>query len=347
MFIISRGLSHPVGIFLFCALLSACVHPKVTYISAPQEDYDGRIKFRLAATRLVIGERTPDPSDPKKNFVNIREVKKINTSKASVLQVLREDDGDRNVYAIVPQSQWLWTVETKLSVAYFDNTRLLQKLGTRVEDHRIKAIQAIGTIAKAVMAGLIVGPHADDEIQIPVAIDADPARNNWEGLPSNPGWFYRVSLKNANPEPDAVKRDKYFEKYGDGIFSLFWSTRTLPISSCREATLEISRLSFIKPPRGNKPAEEYQEDLNAIVQEKLGNIIVAQQPLVLENKTEWPVLIADYRHLRTYELPDKGEISMHTLCGADITNEKSEGTTSLEVIAEIVKQAKDIKDSQK
>ena len=347
MLMISKSLSQTVGVLLFCAHLSACVHPKVTYVTDPVEDYDGHIKFRLAATRLVIGEKTPDPSDPKKNFVAIREMKKIKTSQASVLEVLREDDGDRSVYAVVPQSQWLWTVETKLSVTYFDNTRLLQKFGTQVQDHRIEAIQAIGTIAKAAMTALVAAQHADDEIQIPVAIDADPAKNVWEALPSNPGWFYRVSLRNANPERDAVDRDEYFERYRDRLFSIFFSTRTLPTSSCKEANLEISRLPFIKPVKGSQTDEEYQEVLKGTVQEKLGNIVVKQQPFVFEDKIEWPVLIADYRYLRAYELPDKGVITMHTLCGADITNEKSDGPTNFQVLAEIVKQAKDIKDSQK
>jgi hypothetical protein len=321
-------------------LLFSCVHPKVTYETNPTEDYDGHIKFRLAATRLVIGERIADPTDAKKTTVKINEMKTVNVSQASILQVPREYEG--SVYSIIPQSQWLWTVETKLSVTYFDNTRLVQKLGTQVEDHRIQAIQAAGTIAKAIIIGFIAAPPARDEIQIPVAIDADPAQNTWQELPSNPGWVYLVSSKNPNPEPDAVKRDEYFQKYEDRRFSLFSSTRTLPTSSCREAKLELGRLVFDNPEKGNKTDEAYREEIRAIVDKKL-----KEPHISLENKIELPLMLADYRYLRTYELPDKGAISLHTLCGADITTEKSDSPTSLEILAEMVKQAKDIKDSQK
>jgi hypothetical protein len=339
----------------------------------------------------VIGESQEDPADKKKNYVKINAEKEITPSKAAILEVPREEES--NVYAIVPQSQWLWTVETKLSVTYFDNTRLIKTLGTQVEDHRIKVIQAIGAIAKSALL-----MFQNDTIKIPVAIDAIPTQATWEALPSNPGWFYLVTLKNAKEEPDAVPRKKYFDNYEDWFFSFFSSTRTLPTSSCREAYLEIGRLNQIPPPRQpNQTDAQYEEALwrhfrippkevnqtdeqyADIVREALRGLLTIPKPEKdpakrtnetdeqykdrvkqktrndleqairnnLHHTMKWPIVLADYRFLRTYALPDKGSISMHTLCGADITTEKADATTSFEVLAEIVKQAKDIKDSQK
>ena len=338
---VSRGLSLSALLFLLSTLFSGCVHPKVTYKTDPPDDYDGHIKFRLVGTRLVLGETEVDPANQKKNYVKINAEKQIKASKAAILEVPREDES--NVYAVVPQSQWLWTVETKLSVSYFDNTRLIKTVGTQVEDHRIKVIQAIGTIAKSAMA---LAP-GNDEVKIPVAIDAVPDQSTWEPLPSNQGWVYLVTLKNPAKEPDAVPRTEYFKRYADKLFSIFSSTRTLPISSCKEAYLEIGKYDGNLKPRfppkeKNQTEEQYQNIVDDLLREHLKKIrSERQEPM------KWPVLIADYRFLRTYELPDKGSISSHTLCGADITTEKGDGVTSLEVLAEIVKQAKEIKESQK
>lgn len=336
-------------------LATGCVHPKVTYVKNPTDDETGSIKFRLAATRVLIGESTIDPKDSKKRYVDSNVSKSIKASKGSILEVPREDESE--VYSIIPQSQWLWTVETKLSATYFDNTRLVQKMGTQVEDNRIKIAQAIGSVATAAIA-LAAGQKAAgqnlDEINIPTVIDADPNQKKWLPLPGNPGWFYLVSLKNAAKEPDSIDRNVYFKRYSDGFFSVLSSTRTFPISSCREANLEIGRINSPLPARGAKQTdEEYYKSLQDAVDlhvtslqtKNLGPENTAGFDLI--DKATWPLTVADYNFIRTYELPDKGSISAHTLCGADITTEKSDAASTFEVLAEMVKQAKAIKDSQK
>lgn len=341
--------------FLISQFLTAgCVHPKVTYVKDPTDDESGSIKFRLAATRVLIGESTIDPKDSKKRYVDANVSKPIKASKSSILEVPREDESE--VYSIIPQSQWLWTVETKLSATYFDNTRLVQKLGTQVEDNRIKVVQAIGSLATAAMA-LAAGQKAAvqnlDEIHIPIVIDADPKQKEWLPLPGNIGWFYLVSLKSGAKEPDSVDRGVYFKRYSDGFFSLFSSTRTFPISSCREANLEIGRINFPWPARGaNQTDEQYSKALQDAVDLQVTSLHAQNlgpentTGFSLADKAEWPLTVADYNFVRTYELPDKGSISAHTLCGADITTEKSDATPVFEVLSEMVKQAKAIKDSQ-
>ena len=60
----------------------------------------------------------------------------------------------------------------------------------------------------------------------------------------------------------------------------------------------------------------------------------------------WPILVADYNNVRTYEVPYKGSISAHTLCGADSLTEKSDAKSGMDILAELMKQAKAIKDAQ-
>ena len=56
--------------------------------------------------------------------------------------------------------------------------------------------------------------------------------------------------------------------------------------------------------------------------------------------------MADYRNVRTYEMPYKGSISAHTLCGADILTERSDPGSGMKILGELMKQAKAIKDAQ-
>lgn len=315
---------------LVMLLCGGCVHPKVTYEQDPSNDYTGHIKFRLAATRVVLGEGKLDPQDDKKSYVDIKThhpLRKLEPKAVSILLVPREDDS--MIYGIIPQSQWLWTVQTKLSVSYFDNTRLVKSVGTQVEDHRIEAIQAIGTIAKTAMVAAAPSrepspkePSDPNHIAIPVAIDVEPDQTTWKDLPENQGWYYKVGrfvkegeeVDTLVKETDAVERNAYFTKYKDRFFSLFYSTRTIPASSCLEAHLVV----------GTK-------DNNGKIQQR----------------KRWPIQLADYKNVRTYELPDKGSIATHTLCGADIVTEKADTSSAWQLLSEIVTQAKAIREAQK
>jgi len=310
-------------------LLVGCVHPKVTYVTSPEGDMDGKIKFRLAATRVVLGKASQDPKDLKKTYLDTNSTAGLEIDKVSLIEVPREDD--TALYAIVPVSQWLWTVDTNLSATYFDNTRLVQKLGTQVEDNRIEVVQAIGSIAVAAVALLApqpvqteIRPPATNKIEIPTSIDIEPDQTEWKELPNNSGWFYMVT-GSVGPDKDSVKRNTYFEKYKDQFFSVFTSTKTIPTSSCLQANLKIGRLEkafLANIPKGS----DFREKLIDV--------------------RSWPILVADYNNVRTYEVPYKGSISAHTLCGADSLTEKSDAKSGMDILAELMKQAKAIKDAQ-
>lgn len=217
----------------------------------------------------------------------------------------------QRLYAIMPSDQV--GVKTRLKVTYADNSRLIASIGVEVEDHRAKTI---GEITGAIIAGIalvaaMAVEGADLPERLPVVIDPkayeSAARERaWLPLPQNRDWVYKLTVE--PPPPDAVEPARFF----DGK-----PTSVLPYSACRDATL------YVLAAKDQKTDEQYEK--------RLGEAWV------------FGLRLADPGWLLTVGLPAKGKVDMHTGCGANVTSEKTETTSTWALLSEVIKQATAIK----
>lgn len=239
----------------------------------------------------------------------------------------------------------------------------------------MKAIQAVGAIATAVIG--IAAPPIPPTIKVPVVIDPFESKDEWESLPSNDNWQYKVTFDSPKDSPqdkDAVAINTFFEKYrNEGWFN---STSVFPVSSCRNISLKIrpelkydasldnlqnegetdtnynTRLEKeieknVKPmrtktmkdnPRGKDETEgKYNERIEAMT-------LRSYEP---DRTRTFPLQIADPRFVRTIRMPDKGSISTHSICGGDTKTEATQIVGYQDLLGELGKQAKAVYDVQK
>ena len=57
--------------------------------------------------------------------------------------------------------------------------------------------------------------------------------------------------------------------------------------------------------------------------------------------------LADPRKVQTVRLPTSGKVDMHTSCGINVTNNKTESTSAWAILGELVNQAKAVRDAYK
>lgn len=193
--------------------------PSVTYQVADGPDIDGRLKFVLARSLIVL-DRKASKDDG---------LKLVATSVPTDLPI----DGKKRLYAIVPTEQI--GVHTRLKITYADNSRIMASVGVEVEDNRVKTI---GEIAGAIVAGAALAAALSVTAQIPdrLPLVIDPKgyekgatrESRWLPLPHNSDWVYRLDAE--APPADAVEAVNFFNG----------SERTvLPYSACRDATLYL------------------------------------------------------------------------------------------------------------
>jgi hypothetical protein len=354
-----------VMVFNHCACLIlltlfGCTEPSVKYrivgsagkaisnniYSDVVSDKDGNPKFFLQTTNIVLQKRIVvdnDKSAEKNALPGMQGVlrgllpkdKGAQSDAAAIANVLLSEvtvlslptESRANLIEIVPQTQWLGLVKTHLSISYADNTSLIRRIGSSVEDNRIKVIQAIGGGFAAVGGMGIVGfadseqPAPIAELHLPIVIRFDSAEvdGRWRKLSgTNHKWAYRYA---DAADKDEESWDKgttlaktYFAAYDDEKW--FNATRTFPLSACKDLLFELA-------------------------------YSVSEDSMDNHWRIAYGVRVADSSFVRAYALPPKGSINVHTACGADIVTEHDPANTTWEILAEAMKQAKAVYDATK
>ncbi|MET2530064.1 hypothetical protein [Ralstonia pseudosolanacearum] len=310
--------------------LSGCGAPTVKYQAVTNDnlnELEGATKFYLQGSWIVIGQDDvaqagkDSAGNPKSSTgVNLKLNSKVQKlGEIQKLKAVVTPAPTSTLYAIQPQNNI--ANKTTLTATYFDNSLLLKKIGFEYKNQTVQAIQAAGGVLVAAAPFIaLFAENRDIEGSSPLKIPAviDVTHPQWCTFLSidnaSPDWKYRlIPSKGACDGQAGVKPpapEGAIEK--DGFFSDPKEKRVFVTSSCRDVTLEI------------KHAKD-------------------------DGKYNFPLTIADPNWLYTYTIPEKGSVSLHTVCGADIQADadSSNDLVAFAAIQEIFKQVKSIKDATK
>lgn len=360
------------GVFL-ASHVTACVSPTVKYVTNSADYSNGYIKFHLTGSYILLSMAQSSGQGTTPDAMSATSLPPSNVGVAVVPK-----EQKHALYAIVPHSQWFGTVRTLLSATYYGNTRLIKELGTEVEDNRAQAIQAMGAVAKAAIAGFKEEEEKGPEsINVPVVIDPDTAlADQWSILPNNPRWIYKLQF-GAN-EIDAIPSKTFFSEFSEDGWRN--TTSVFPVSACKSAILNLKfidvkligqligkdslsavqlelRRQFPQDPDKDKEDDKaYERRLESLVWEQTKAKVLPQitsphakpaQDKLDRGDITFSLQLASPDHIRTVRMPDKGSVVPHTICGADTKTTGSNGSAPYDLVGEIMKQVQSIRDAQK
>ena len=219
-----------------------------------------------------------------------------------------------SLFLLEPDKSFL--TESDISVTYYDGHHTMKAIGTEFQDNRIKAIEAVGGIiaASVALVGLAEAPETEDRLELPLVVDfTDPSRFNrrdiyseWQQLPNHTRWWYRYKV--SKPLETAISTDEFFRKR-KGLF-----TRYFPVSACADMVLEIGI--------GGAPADAQKETAT------------------------YALRVADPSYVEPLPFPRKGSITMHTVCGADLSVQSSPAGSTFAVLESVAKQVEAVLKAQ-
>ncbi|VWC82314.1 hypothetical protein BLA39750_01293 [Burkholderia lata] len=342
---------------LSCILLG-CASPSVQYTklketdptasgpkAAPQSPL-GWQKFRFAHSLLSI------TTDPKSGAF----------SASSVLVDVPSDP-----YYTAHGSSKIWGVKTDIGFKYKANTLLLDTADVSMEDNRIKIIDAAGTAAAALLPLVGAGgptvfpiniamdpyltktPHFDDDSKTGCSDDLNHIRTcNIQGPLKKLGdWKVKLTIYPA--PPDAIAID-VFEKSHTNT-----DEPAVYYSACRDVRVELSPKSppaaaaVPAPDPKPRPAVKVDQPQPGSIVPLLTNVApeaTAETPdATTSDRPDTVVLNATFRVADPYKLeaialPAKGTVTLRNDCGAEVASQPPSTSTTAEILAEAVKEAK-------
>lgn len=339
-------------LFIPCAFLIGCtVSPSVSYLEVKGSEAEGYTKFHLISGNIVLSE-----SEVKgRNDIQTPKIDPLAKKPSSELTATVVPKEHKTLYALIPKRQWIGMVATNISVSYYDNTRLVHKIGVEVIDNRIKVIEALGAAAKSFASAADGGSdqsHQKErnqapEIILPVLITPDSTSETWQPLPNNEetGWFYRLRKTSQAPTIDSIPMADFIEAHGESQwynpFSWFRETSVFPLSSCQDYSLEVSRLDA---PQEKEPAHRSHESSPKNSDDFLDQslTLLAQS----KHRKVFGLRIPDPSRVVTIKLPPKGEIVTHTLCGGNVTTQTDSTSSAYDIVSTLIKQAQSLSESQ-
>lgn len=217
------------------------------------------------------------------------------------------DENPTQAFRILEKRNYL--VETNLNITYVDNQRTVKKVGVKVEDNRIKRIQEIGGVVTAVVPLLLAveAPKEEEGLQLPIALDG--TKGSEGELPNNPRWKYKIEV--GKPPLNAIR----FEDFQKEVVQKHKEISIFPYPACVDITLTLTK---DKMEGGRKVAVQ-----------------------VLVAKLRGP----SSEYLEVAELPVQGSLTSHTACGMDVVADTADVPSNAEVLGELIKQAKSIKET--
>ena len=331
-----------VGVILIVLIFVGCAHSTVKYRSNVQEDKEGLIKFYLKSSNITLCKKTATPQDrpaaldakgksgtpesgsgsapadtvktcleaPRQEFACLKDKEKECFEEVKTI-VTPKEYTKGNLYAIVPEDN-LWST-TNLSVSYVGDTHLIKQIGTEVIDHRKDYIEAVGAIVGTAAVIKPLWIQAEQiSLRLPVVIDVDEAfgKSMWQRLSmDNDKWWFQLRADSQNPN-GTVDTKAFFDQFANK------KTSSFGFSSCREAILYIC------------------------YDDSQPKIAIESAPVKIH------LTVIDPSRLETLKLPDKGSLSMHDLCGADLTTQASGVASAGSLVTDVMNQVTAIKKAQ-
>jgi hypothetical protein len=267
---------------------------------------DGAIPFRLTDAVIALGVEADNSGSDKpappisfaKTYVGCpgRGATDKKGCEPAVYPVVAPAEFTAATYAITTRSQNL--VETRVAPTYATNSLRLAELAVEVKDHRMEVINAIGAVAAGIaanQAGNVGGGPAKTVLQLPVIIDGADAR--------------------APDSPDAQCRPAPTGPGAGGCHPLpgnpDWSYRLIatddPAAQGFIARADIATVRDVMVASICRPA------VLAIDHSDVQGV----RPMLTLRLT-----VVDPEWLSTMQLPAKGQLVFHPLCGMDLKRQQ-------------------------
>lgn len=299
--------------FVACVVLSGCAGPSVRYMdvndASNEKELRGDLQFSLYGSRVTLTKPTGDPKDSGVTAIGLTKTTPVITSLSDLDDAQALVTPAPSAYQYAIQPTDNALHQTKLNGTYIDNTRLFKSVGVDFQDQTVQIIQAVGAVAVAALALATVGERPQG-LTLPVVLDAsDPKKwNNWISIAGANANGWRYRI--VKPAADELKGSTEREAFFRDYEGS--DTNLLPVSACARTRVDITN---------DASGSMYKSFF---------------------------VTIADPDYLYTYKLPAKGAITMHSICGADVSVEgTNNGTlTALQALEAAFKQVEAIKAAQ-
>lgn len=277
-------------------ILAACgtVPPRVYYAAAPSTP-EADVKSSGHAFRI------------RRSLLKLEPKTVGNEKTVEVTAVPSELDENGNylpLYRLTGIDDWRST--TALQVTYIANTKFIDTIGVKTTDNVQKTIQSVSGVLQtgislAARAGVVPRKQVIAAFQKAVIDPASP-KSNWTVLPNNPGIWYKLSTVSESK----VTATEFFNAAASE------RGRVVPIAACSMANLELGFAPLSNDSVG-KPLGEARP---------LGDVVPGPS---------LQVTYADSKYVIPIVLPSSGSMKMHTICGADTTEDgKADRTTVLD-----------------
>jgi len=302
------------GVALCAVVLAGCArYPTVRYTEVtPGSDeraLRGQLQFHLYGSWVTLTRPSADKPQDAVAAVGLRQSNPPVTSLAGLAGAQVLVTPAPSAHQYAVAPDSSAFASTSLDATYITNTRLLKSVGVEFEDQSVKTIQAVGG-AVAALLPLFAPDRGAAALTLPVVLDvSDPSTwQEWRAIPGTTGQGWAYRVVPAGG-PVLLGATPRQAFFNDSAGK---ATRLFPVSSCIQATLQVR----------NAPASgEYQS---------------------------FPVTLAHPDFLYTYFLPAKGSITMHGVCGADLTVDATNNSTAstFAALEAVFKQVEAIKAAQ-
>ncbi|WP_455925209.1 hypothetical protein [Pseudomonas putida] len=326
---------------ILLSAIAGCTSPKVMlHTVAADSPPNSYASFLAPGSWVTIG--TPE-SDAKPNTYTTQTWVPTASDKnaPTAIKAAVSSRASGPLLAIEPRDEWYAT--TKLNYTYLDNSKQFKTIGIAFQDNAATYVQAIGGLITAAIpfasrissfpleSSLPTGESSKQKsaltLELPIVVDAADEKK-WEGpIPTTSKsttsgkWTYSIVLSTEQKQRRTMGATDICTLFGaliDCELSTLMSQKNaskwltyVPVSRCLDATLTIKGA-------GSQGASA---------------------------QLTFPIKIADPRYVDLVPLPEKGTITLHSICGADLAvdSSSSEATRAMATVQEIFTQAQKIK----
>lgn len=206
---------------------------------------------------------------------------------------------------------------TQVNITKIPNTDIPSSVSGQFTDNTATRIDEIGGLVTAAVTFLPLLMAQNDEeknCQLhpqglqPFTLNLDSEVKNLSPVNGQACWKYLVLFDSATPSAGAVSWNRFEQDLGTSV-SYF------PVPACRDTTIILD--GYVASTVPKTPSSHVRVSIHT--------------------------KIADPQYLRLSPLPSKGEITMHPICGADVTDSSPDRFAGyINDVTEALKQAKNI-----
>jgi hypothetical protein len=302
------------GVLLCAVVLAGCAqYPTVRYTEVTPESDEralrGQLQFQLYGSWVTLTKPSADKPQDAVAATGLRQFNQPVTSLAGLVGAQVLVTPASSAHQYAVAPVSSAFTSTSLDATYIASTRLLKSVGFEFENRSVKTIEAVGGAVAALLPLFAPGQSAA-ALTLPVVLDvSDPSTwQAWRAIPGATGQGWAYRVVPTD-RPALLGATPRQAFFDD---SSGRATRLFPVSGCVRATLQV---------RNDPASGEYQS---------------------------FPVTLAHPDFLYTYFLPAKGSITMHGVCGADLTVDATSNSTAsaFAALEAVFKQVQAIKAAQ-